>query len=110
MSGSERRGKRAEREERRDKREESRQTPRGRERSPYEAAREEPTLSDTVPPRQNPSRICSRHGLALSASSGGMAERSEKGEERRGRRSKGRLHDSLHIDGGSAAGGIRAET
>ena len=33
--------------------------------------------------RQNPSRICSRHGLALSASSGGMEESREKREERR---------------------------
>ena len=33
--------------------------------------------------RKNPSRICSRHGLALSASSGGMEESREKREERR---------------------------
>ena len=33
--------------------------------------------------RKNPSRICSRHGLALSASEGGMEESREKREERR---------------------------
>ena len=71
MSGSERRGKRAEREERRekreerrekreerrekrekrrDKREDRRQTPRGRQRSRNEAARGGPTLFYTIPP------------------------------------------------------------
>ena len=33
--------------------------------------------------RKNPSRICSRHGLALSACSGGTEESREKREERR---------------------------
>ena len=36
--------------------------------------------------RKNPSRICSRHGLALSAFSGGMEESREKREERREKR------------------------
>ena len=49
--------------------------------------------------RQNPSRICSRNGLALSASSNGMAERSEKTAERRPKRAKGRQLDSPHIYG-----------
>ena len=45
--------------------------------------------------RSNPSRICSRHGLALSASSGGMEENREKREERREKKAYGRKLDSL---------------
>ena len=47
--------------------------------------------------RKNPSRICSRHGIALSASSGGMEESREKREERREKRASGRQLDSLHF-------------
>ena len=42
--------------------------------------------------RQNPSRICSRHGLALSASSGGMEESREKREERREQMAASSIH------------------
>ena len=42
--------------------------------------------------RQKPSRICSRHGLALSASSGGMAESREKREERREQMAASSIH------------------
>ena len=41
--------------------------------------------------------MCSRHGLALSASSGGMEENREKREERREQRANGRQLDSLHF-------------
>ena len=49
--------------------------------------------------RKNPSRICSRHGLALSASSGGMEESKKKREERREKRAHGRKLESLHFYG-----------
>ena len=47
--------------------------------------------------RKNPSRICSRHGLALSAFSGGTEESREKREYRRKKRANGRQLDSLHF-------------
>ena len=49
--------------------------------------------------RQNPSRICSRHGLALSASSGGMEKSKKRREERREKRAHGRKLESLHFYG-----------
>ena len=42
--------------------------------------------------RQNPSRICSRHGLALSASSGGMEESRGKREERKEQMAASSIH------------------
>ena len=42
--------------------------------------------------RKNPSRICSRHGLALSASEGGMEESREKREERREKMAASSIH------------------
>ena len=45
--------------------------------------------------RQDPSRICSRRGLALSASSGEMKEKQK--EERREKRANGRQPDSLNV-------------
>ena len=42
--------------------------------------------------RKNPSRICSRHGLALSASEGGMEESRKKREERREQMAASSIH------------------